>query len=333
VSDYPKAVAQGWFPVATARELGRQPLARQLMDRPIVVFRATDGPRVFVDRCPHRNMPLSCGRVTGGEIVCPYHGWRFGGDGRCSLTPGAEAPANHAAQPLPTVERAGLIWTTLARHGQEDFPALPHPVGAPGFDTFLWPVPASRAALLDAVENFLDPAHPHFLHQGIVRSGDVRHPVSVTVRAKGDRAEAIYAENARASGFMPRLLEGFRTASIGRVIAPAIGQIAFEGPAGLRLAITVFFTPEASDRVRPFAHFATPKGRAPALLKEALLRAFNAPVLAQDRAALSLQAENLARFGAPKYAIGPLDFLRPAIQALADGEILDQPERTVQVRL
>ncbi len=332
MSDYPKTAVEGWHPVATARQLGGKPLARELMGRPIVVFRGRDGPAVFVDRCPHRNMPLSRGRVRGGEIECAYHGWRFSGEGRCTLVPGAERPASHAAEALPVVERAGLVWTTLAAD-PAPFPALPHPVGVDGFDSFLWPVRTSRAALIDAVENLLDPAHPHFLHPGIVRSATTRRPVEVTVRTSAGGAEAIYVENARTNALMPRLLEGLRTTSIGRFFPPSIGQLAFEGPKGLRLAITVFFTPEAAYRVRPFAHFATPKGTAPAFVKEALLRAFHMPVLAQDRAALRAQTDTIERFGGPRYGLGPLDFLRPAIQALADGRALEDSERAVLVHL
>src|SRR5262249_38111741 len=102
---------------------------------------------------------------------------------------------------------------------------------------------------------------------------------------------------------------------------------------GLKLAITVFFTPESETVVRPFAHFATPKGLAPAFIKQALLRAFHIPVLAQDRAALAKQSEDIARFGGPKYGLGPLDFLFPAISALAAGETPAPSERTATIEL
>ena len=329
---YPGAVANGWFPVASLHQLGRRPIARRLMDTPLVVFRSTDGPAVLVDRCPHRNMALSRGAVHGGAIECPYHWWRFNGEGSCTLTPGADEPARHAAQALPTLVRAGLVWTTLAKSPNSE-PLLPHPVGADGFDTFLWPVKASRARLLDAVENLLDPAHPHFLHAGIVRARNVRKPVEVTVRVRPTFAEAIYVENARASALMPRMLEGLRAASIGRFYPPSTGQVAFEGKDGLKLAITVFFVPETENTVRPFAHFATPKGAVPPLVKEAMLRAFHIPVLAQDRAALRQQADDIAAFGAPKYALGPLDFLFPAINALAAGDTPSPSERTATVHL
>lgn len=332
MSAYPKAVASGWFPVASVSQLGHKPIARLLMDTPIVVFRSENGPAVLIDRCPHRNMALSRGAVHDGEIECPYHGWRFNGEGRCTLTPGASQPARHAAQTLPTIVRAGLIWTTLANSPNSE-PFLPHPVGVDGFDTFLWPVKASRARLVDAVENLLDPAHPHFLHAGIVRARNVRKPVDVTVRVRPTYAEAIYIENSRASALMPRMLEGLRAASIGRFYPPSTGQVAFEGKDGLKLAITVFFMPETETVVRPFAHFATPKGMAPPFVKEALLRAFHIPVLAQDQAALRKQTEDISKFGGPKYALGPLDFLFPAINALAAGETPEASEHTATVHL
>ncbi|CAN5147454.1 hypothetical protein BH11PSE2_BH11PSE2_17850 [soil metagenome] len=325
-------LARAWYPVATEKELGGRPLARSLLGRPLVVFQGEGGPAVFLDRCPHRNMPLSRGRVREGAIECPYHGWRFASDGRCVATPGSDTPARHGAEIMPITRRAGLIWTTLAK-SPPPFPALPHPVEADGFDSFWWPVRPSRARLVDAVENLLDPAHPHFLHPGIVRSATQRRPVEVTVQVRADHAEAIYVENARASALMPRLLEGARTTSIGRFYPPCIGQLAFEGPKGLRLAITVWFTPESEYSVRPFAHFATPKGWEPAWLKEALLRAFHVPVLAQDQAALVAQTDNLARFGGPRYGLGPLDFLLPAIQTLSRGEVPADRDETFTIHL
>jgi phenylpropionate dioxygenase-like ring-hydroxylating dioxygenase large terminal subunit len=274
---------------------------------------------VLVDRCPHRNVALSQGRVRDGHVECPYHGWRFARDGRCTLTPGSAEPAAHGAASLPAVEQAGLVWTTLAPE-PEAFRPPPFPVGEAGFDGFWWLVKPSRATLIDAVENLLDPAHPHFLHPGLVRSDKARRPVKVSVRIGADRAEAIYAENLRPKALVPRLLEGMRTTGTGRFLPPAIGQLAFEGASGLRMALTVVFVPETAELVRPYAHFATPKGLTPAFLKEAALKGLHKLILAQDQAMLSAQLDNVQAFGAPRYAEGPLDYLRPAIHALAHGE-------------
>lgn len=332
MSTFPKAVAEGWHPVAALSQVKRKPLARRLMGVPLAIFQTSSGPAILIDRCPHRNMALSRGNVIDGAIACAYHGWRFNGAGRCVLTPGADAPARHAAQALPVIVRAGMVWTTLNRSAN-DGPLLPHPIADETFDTFLWPVQPSEARLTDAVENLLDPAHPHFLHPGIVRAPNERRPVNVTVRVRPTFAEAVYVENARAAALMPRLLEGDRSTSIGRFFPPSIGQIAFANAAGIRLAITVFFTPEHETSVRPFAHFATPKGVAPAWIKQALLRAFHIPVLAQDRAALRQQTQDIFAFGHAKYALGPLDFLLPAITALAAGEVPAPEDHTATIQL
>jgi phenylpropionate dioxygenase-like ring-hydroxylating dioxygenase large terminal subunit len=98
-----------WFIVARSRELRRKPLATLLFGTPIVLFRDASGRAgALLDRCPHRNVPLSLGRVAGdGTLQCPYHGWRFDTEGACtfvpSLTDGSEAKARRAHR-FPTVE-------------------------------------------------------------------------------------------------------------------------------------------------------------------------------------------------------------------------------------
>ena len=183
VSDYPKAVALGWHPIATSAQLKLKPLSRRLLGEPLVAFRSSASVAVLVDRCPHRNVALSEGRVRDGDLECRYHGWRFNGVGICTLTPGASHPARVRSQCLSSVERDGVIWASLAKE-PPPFPVLPNPIGEDGFDSFWWAVKPSQASFIDAMENFLDPAHPHFLHEGIVRSGRVRNPVEVTISVR-----------------------------------------------------------------------------------------------------------------------------------------------------
>lgn len=329
---WPASVAAGWHPVALAADVKRKPLPRWLMGTPVVVFAGTSGPVVLVDRCPHRAMPLSLGRVADGAIECPYHGWRFAKGGVCVSVPGSDDLPANSARALPVIVRAGLVWTSLADE-PAPFPALPPEMDDATLDTFWWAVSPAEARLLDAIENHLDPAHPHFLHPWIVRAPDKRKRVHVTVRVGPDGGEATYREDATASAWMPRLLEGHRTLSIGRYFPPTIGQVAFENERGPTLAISVVFAPEDHDRTRPFAHFATRKGALPAWLKRLVLTGFHVPVLRQDRRALAAQASNIARFGDAGVAIGPLDFLGPVIWRLANGQPQPVEEREVMVRL
>ncbi len=60
---------------------------REILGEPVVLGRDADG-RAFAlrDICPHRAVPLSAGRIVdnNGEqtVECPYHGWRYGTQGR-----------------------------------------------------------------------------------------------------------------------------------------------------------------------------------------------------------------------------------------------------------
>ncbi|HEY0129916.1 MAG TPA: aromatic ring-hydroxylating dioxygenase subunit alpha [Allosphingosinicella sp.] len=322
VGAWPAAIASGWHPIAFSPAVGARPVAARLMGRRLVVARDGDGPFVLDDRCPHRGAPLSRGRVEAGAVICPYHGWRFGRGGACLAVPGSPLPGA-PAKALPCVDRAGLVWTSLAE-APDPFPRLPGAMEDESLDRFWWPLRATPAGLLDAIENHLDPAHPHHVHRWMVRSPNRRRPVQVSVRSGPWGAEAAYLEGSTPAGLMPRLLEGRRVRSLGRFYPPTIAEVAFEGEAELKLSVAVVFGPEDETLTRPWAHFATRRGLAPAWLKRAVLKAFHLPVLNQDRRILRLQQE-WRQGEAPSYATGPLDVMGPTIWRLANG--LAEPER------
>jgi nitrite reductase (NADH) small subunit len=75
----------------------------------LAVFRQRDG-RLFAtqESCPHRGGPLAEGVVGGGEVICPYHSYRF------DLTTGV--CANDAAcrlQTYPVRDEDGWIVVSL----------------------------------------------------------------------------------------------------------------------------------------------------------------------------------------------------------------------------
>ena len=92
-----------WYIAATARDVGRGPIARTVLGEPLVLFRDPDRrPVALLDRCLHRNMALSAGRVADGCIECPYHGWRYDSRGRCVQVPSLGVDrAIPAFPPLP----------------------------------------------------------------------------------------------------------------------------------------------------------------------------------------------------------------------------------------
>lgn len=331
-NDWPVGLRDGWHPVARRDELRDKPLARTLMDVPLVVYRGEHGPVAMLDRCPHRNVPLSGGRVHAGQIECPYHGWRFNDDGACTLVPGSDACPAAKARALPVVERAGLVWTSLGEP-PASFPALPPEMEDASYDNFWWVPAASKARVLDAIENLLDPAHPHFLHPELVRSPDKRRELRVELALGPGGGEARYVETQTALTWLPRLFEGSRTEGWGRYFAPTIGQVTFANAKGLSIAISVVFVPESVNRTRPYAHFASRRGAVPAWLKRLAIIAFHIPVLRQDQRALAAQADAVDRSGGHDYSIGPLDLFGPTIWRLANGKPQPEERRDVTMRL
>jgi phenylpropionate dioxygenase-like ring-hydroxylating dioxygenase large terminal subunit len=78
-----------WYVAAWDREVTRAPLARVFLDQPVVLYRKEDGtPVALEDRCCHRQLPLSMGKVEGDELRCGYHGLKFDSAGRCVEIPG-----------------------------------------------------------------------------------------------------------------------------------------------------------------------------------------------------------------------------------------------------
>jgi phenylpropionate dioxygenase-like ring-hydroxylating dioxygenase large terminal subunit len=330
---WPVAIAKGWHPVAYEKELrvGR-PLGVRLMDTPIALFRTVSGPAALIDRCPHRNVPLSGGTVCGDALACPYHGWSFDAAGRCVAVPGVPGQTGAPARRVAVTSRHGLIWASLA-DAPPPFPELPSEIADTALDGFWWPLAPRTARTIDALENHLDPMHPHFLHLHLVRPAGERLSVPVVVRAAPWGAEARYTEAHLPQTLLPRIIEGKRIESRGRYFAPLTGQVALENSRGLTIAITVIFSPVAQDLTRPYAHFATARGVMPAWLKRLLIIAFHKPVLAQDAAMLERQARNIAGFGGADFAVGPGDVLGPLIWQHVHGKPPEVGERRLELEL
>jgi phenylpropionate dioxygenase-like ring-hydroxylating dioxygenase large terminal subunit len=83
-----------WYRALPSDRVHRnQLIPAMLLETPLVIGRDAQG-RAFalLDACPHRGMPLSCGRFDGSQIECSYHGWKFEGHtGQCTLVPSLTA--------------------------------------------------------------------------------------------------------------------------------------------------------------------------------------------------------------------------------------------------
>jgi phenylpropionate dioxygenase-like ring-hydroxylating dioxygenase large terminal subunit len=65
----------------------------EITDQSVLVVRQRDGSvKAFHNTCRHRGTQLckGAGRLMGGQIVCPFHGWRWNLDGSSSFVYGAQ---------------------------------------------------------------------------------------------------------------------------------------------------------------------------------------------------------------------------------------------------
>ncbi len=325
----PESLSRSWQIAALSRELKSRPLARTIADTPLVLFRGADGgAAALIDRCPHRNYPLSKGRVIESAIQCPYHGWRFAADGACVEVAGCELGQGDgrrlSASSVEVREINGAVFVRLAPNGL-DLPDL-GVWDAADHDHFWWEQGLWRGRPLDALENVMDPFHTNHVHDGVIRRSSRRMPVTMSIRAGETWLESIIHQPQPDLGWMSRLLEPPRERSVTRLNAPNIIQARWEGPKGLTLLVTVFFTPVTAATLRPFARFTTPKGRGPGRLKQAAIRLFMERVVQQDKHALATQLDNIERFGAPRFLQGPGDLPGARVAMLYQGQTLEPAE-------
>jgi len=102
-----------WYPVAWSRELKPgKTIATRYAGEPIALVRPVEG-TVFAleDRCAHRQVPLSKGKVTGHAVQCCYHGWAYGRSGRCIDVPYiGKGKLPNGVRTYPCQEKEGLIF-------------------------------------------------------------------------------------------------------------------------------------------------------------------------------------------------------------------------------
>jgi phenylpropionate dioxygenase-like ring-hydroxylating dioxygenase large terminal subunit len=178
-----------WHPVALSDAVAAQPLAAELLQQPLVLWRdATGTVQAWADRCPHRGARLSLGRVCTRRLECPYHGWQFTPQGQCAQVPALPdfvPPPGHAAKVYDCVEAYGLVWVRMAASHAAAAPALP--VFAAEADVQLrklncgpYEVQTSAPRVL---ENFLDMAHFGFVHEHWLGSREATQIADYQVQA------------------------------------------------------------------------------------------------------------------------------------------------------
>jgi len=156
--------ANRWYMIAKASDIREQPIGREIWRQPVVLFRNQHGAlHALEDRCAHRLVRLSHGRVTGGKIECAYHGWQFSGEGRCVHVP--HLPTNNSLpncriRSFPVLEKHGFVWIFP---GKPELSESVRPMAMCEWDDLneipSWVRLTSRAHFSYLIENLMDMYH------------------------------------------------------------------------------------------------------------------------------------------------------------------------------
>lgn len=103
-----------WYAIAWSNDIRKKPIKKKILGKEMVLYRTEEGQiNAIHPYCTHRGADLSLGSVSGSCIVCPYHGWEFNKDGKCThipSQPNGRIPKFAHSKVYPVQERGGLVW-------------------------------------------------------------------------------------------------------------------------------------------------------------------------------------------------------------------------------
>jgi phenylpropionate dioxygenase-like ring-hydroxylating dioxygenase large terminal subunit len=165
-----------WYIILESKELIRnKPVKIKRLNEYLALWRDANGYACCIaDKCCHRGVSLSGGKIREGNIECPFHGFRFDKEGKVRVIPAIgknqPVPAAMKVKAYKTFEAYGFIWIW---YGDDDKitqePFFFRELEQFSYTSFKdnWKVHYSRA-----IENQLDVVHLPFVHKTTIGRGD-----------------------------------------------------------------------------------------------------------------------------------------------------------------
>jgi len=182
-------VKNAWYVAGWSGDFSHSLTPLTMLEQNVVLYRTRTGDLVALeDRCPHRLLPLSKGKVIGDDVQCGYHGMTFGPDGRCTRVPGQDnLPTSAFVHRYPVEERHGIVWVWMGAPEKADPGKI---YDRPEFGQEGWAVHqgdhlAIGSHYLNVAENLCDPAHVSFVHPTTLGNAASEN-VPIDVERKGD---------------------------------------------------------------------------------------------------------------------------------------------------
>ncbi|TDB86797.1 3-ketosteroid-9-alpha-hydroxylase subunit A [Actinomadura sp. KC216] len=163
--------ARGWHCLGIAETFqDGKPHTVNAFGQKLVVFTGEDGKTNVLDGyCRHMGGDLSQGTVKGNEIACPFHDWRWGGDGRCKRIPYARRVplrARTAAWPTMVQDKLLFVWNDPEGSKPPEDVTIPVIEGASRDDwtDWRWTETIVHTNCREVIDNVVDMAHFFYIH-------------------------------------------------------------------------------------------------------------------------------------------------------------------------
>jgi 3-ketosteroid 9alpha-monooxygenase subunit A len=168
----PERFARGWHCLGLAASFrdGR-PHAVQAFGTKLVIFVDEQDALCVLDAyCRHMGGDLSQGTVKDGRIACPFHDWRWAGNGRCAAIPYARrVPLRARTRAWTTLEKNGQLFVWNDPEGNPPPPEVEIPaiegVGSGEWSDWVWTTMTIEGSnCREIIDNVADMAHFFYIH-------------------------------------------------------------------------------------------------------------------------------------------------------------------------
>lgn len=166
----PSPFPEGWYFIASRRDLERTRLIQKTwMGQNIVAWSDGNGSVCVAEAyCPHLGSdlgPAAGGRIRGGRLICPFHGYEYDATGQCVATPFADPPRTAKLRVFATQEVAGLIFAWWGIEGREpQWDLHPNPPDVAGWSSHIIQTLRFPGHPQETTENSVDLAHLRYVH-------------------------------------------------------------------------------------------------------------------------------------------------------------------------
>lgn len=168
----PTRFARGWHCLGLAAPFkdGR-PHAVEAFGTKLVVFQSSDGELNVLDAyCRHMGGDLTQGTIKGDAVACPFHDWRWAGNGRCVGIPYTKrVPMRARTRSWPCMERNKqlFVWNDPQGNPPPEHVTIPQldEVFSDEWSDWTWDsVYIEGSHCREIVDNVVDMAHFFYVH-------------------------------------------------------------------------------------------------------------------------------------------------------------------------